>query len=61
MIDFGQVELSKPKDSTLAVLKNIGNEIVEFDSIVQGGPNMRDFSTIDKIKSSHWHRVNQKP
>ncbi|MEY3313477.1 MAG: hypothetical protein RLZZ578_997 [Bacteroidota bacterium] len=50
MIDFGQVELSKPKDSTLAVLKNIGNEIVEFDSIVQGGPNMRDFSTIDKIK-----------
>ncbi len=50
MIDFGQVELTKPKDSTLAVLKNIGNEIVEFDSIVQGGPNMRDFSTIDKIK-----------
>lgn len=49
-IDFGQVELTKPKDSTLAVLKNIGNEIVEFDSIVQGGPNMRDFSTIDKIK-----------
>jgi outer membrane protein OmpA-like peptidoglycan-associated protein len=50
MIDFGQVELTKPKDSTLAVLKNIGNEIVEFDSIVQGGPNMRDFSTFDKIK-----------
>lgn len=49
-IDFGQVELTKPKDSTLAVLKNIGNEIVEFDSIVQGGPNMRDFSTIEKIK-----------
>ena len=50
MINFDQVELTKPKDSTLAILKNIGSEVVEFDSIVQGGPNMRDFSTIEKVK-----------
>ena len=50
MIDFGQVELTKPKDSTLAILKNIGSEVVEFDSIVQGGPNLKDFSTIEKVK-----------
>jgi outer membrane protein OmpA-like peptidoglycan-associated protein len=49
-IDFGQVELTKPKDSTLAILKNIGSEAVEFDSIVQGGPNLKDFSTTEKIK-----------
>ena len=50
MIDFGQVELNKPKDSTVILLKNIGSEIVEFDSIVQGGPNFRDFTFTEKYK-----------
>ena len=50
MIDFGQVELNKPKDSTVILLKNIGSEVVEFDSIVQGGPNVRDFTTSEKIR-----------
>jgi len=50
MIDFGQVELTKPKDSTVILLKNIGSEIVEFDSIVQGGPNFRDFTFTEKYK-----------
>ncbi|GDX66223.1 hypothetical protein LBMAG36_12900 [Chlorobiota bacterium] len=50
MINFGQVELTKPKDSTVILLKNIGSEIVEFDSIVQGGPNFRDFAFTDKYK-----------
>lgn len=49
-INFGQVELTKPKDSTVILLKNIGSEVVEFDSIVQGGPNMRDFFTNEKIR-----------
>ena len=49
-IDFGQVELTKPKDSTVILLKNIGSEIVEFDSIVQGGPNFRDFTFTEKYK-----------
>lgn len=49
-IDFGQVELNKPKDSTVILLKNIGSEVVEFDSIVQGGPNVRDFTTSEKIR-----------
>jgi outer membrane protein OmpA-like peptidoglycan-associated protein len=49
-IDFGQVELTKPKDSTVILLKNIGSEIVDFDSIVQGGPNVKDFSLTEKIK-----------
>lgn len=49
-INFGQVELTKPKDSTVILLKNIGSEIVEFDSIVQGGPNFRDFAFTDKYK-----------
>ncbi|NBP66166.1 MAG: VWA domain-containing protein, partial [Bacteroidetes bacterium] len=49
-IDFGQVELTKPKDSTVVLLKNIGSEVVEFDSIVQGGPNVRDFTTTEKIR-----------
>jgi outer membrane protein OmpA-like peptidoglycan-associated protein len=50
MINFGQVELNKPKDSTVILLKNIGSEIVEFDSIVQGGPNFRDFTFTEKYK-----------
>lgn len=50
MINFGQVELTKPKDSTVILLKNIGSEIVEFDSIVQGGPNFRDFAFTEKYK-----------
>jgi outer membrane protein OmpA-like peptidoglycan-associated protein len=50
MIDFGQVELTKPKDSTVILLKNIGSEIVDFDSIVQGGPNLRDFTFTEKYK-----------
>lgn len=50
MIDFGQVELTKPKDSTVILLKNIGSEVVEFDSIVQGGPNFRDFTFTEKYK-----------
>jgi outer membrane protein OmpA-like peptidoglycan-associated protein len=49
-INFGQVELNKPKDSTVILLKNIGSEIVEFDSIVQGGPNFRDFTFTEKYK-----------
>lgn len=49
-INFGQVELTKPKDSTVILLKNIGSEIVEFDSIVQGGPNFRDFAFTEKYK-----------
>lgn len=49
-IDFGQVELTKPKDSTVMLLKNIGSEVVEFDSIVQGGPNVRDFTITEKIR-----------
>lgn len=49
-INFGQVELTKPKDSTVILLKNIGSEIVEFDSIVQGGPNLRDFTFTEKYK-----------
>jgi outer membrane protein OmpA-like peptidoglycan-associated protein len=32
------------------LLKNIGSEIVEFDSIVQGGPNFRDFTFTEKYK-----------
>jgi outer membrane protein OmpA-like peptidoglycan-associated protein len=32
------------------LLKNIGSEIVDFDSIVQGGPNLRDFTFTEKFK-----------
>jgi outer membrane protein OmpA-like peptidoglycan-associated protein/WD40 repeat protein len=50
MIDFGQVELTKSKESTVVLLKNIGSEVVDFDSIAQGGPNVKDFFMTEKIK-----------
>jgi hypothetical protein len=47
-IDFGTVHLGNAKDSLRAVtITNVGSKMIYLTDIIQGGPNITDFSVLD--------------